>query len=986
MHMKVLIAEDSQPIRERLVERLSQIPDVQVCEAVDTPDALRQFATFMPQVAVLDIRMPGGGGIEALGKIKSRRPDTTVIIMTNYPYAQYRKKCLEAGADFFFDKSTEFEQVPETIRNLLKNGNVETVAHHTAAAQLVAAKEELEKQSQRYRDMSILSLLHKPGDGGLPQAYDMWEKTFDAMPDMVAIFDPEHTIVRVNRVMAERLGVPAAELIGKKCFEYLHGTSCPVGGCPHEAMLTDRQEHTEQMYSNPLNSWFDVTVSPILDGDRIIGVIHIAHDSTQRKETEKYRDLGREILAVLNLPENSKHPIQSVLEVLKKRTGFDAVGIRLKDGKDFPYYVQDGFPADFLRTENPLVGSSEAGDVCRNPDGRISLKGACGRVLSGKTDPSNPRFTKGGSFWVNDGELLLDLPAADHEPLCHPCNTCIQQGYASIALIPIWAQSRIVGLIQLNDHRKDCFTLEAIELLEEIATHVGEALLRKQAEQTITDSELRYRQLFGSMQSGFALHEIICDDQGVPCDYRFLEVNRAFENLTGLEAKTIIGRTVKEVLPSTEEKWIRLYGEVALTGKSIQIDDFSSALDCHYSVSAYSPNPGQFATIFTDTSEQIAAVEAIRRARDAAEETSRTKTQFLANMSHELRTPLNAIIGFSEILADTPLTEEQLDYIQTIGTSGEALLTIINDLLDLSRIEMGKLSVKTEAFNVRAVIQISSALLAEFAAKKGIALSVDVAESVPEILMGDPARLQQVLINLINNALKFTTEGFVRLIVRSIPLPSGSRRVEFRIEDSGEGMDEATLARIFEPFQQGDNSSTREHGGAGLGLAICKNLVEMMGGSICVTSQKNQGSIFRFHLMDQAPEQVKRSLNEIRDQWRGKTICVWTDDPADTRIAEFLLERIGVMPRYAETLDNIYNRVSGDVSADAVLCNLDFPGLAERLLEFRSIRPEVPWIGFSNWTEPLDERIKPCFSAFIDRPLKAEPLYGVLMSLSEPGV
>jgi PAS domain S-box-containing protein len=787
--MRVLVADDSQPIRERLVSRLLRIPDIQVAEAEDTTAAIQQIETFKPDVAVLDIRMPGGGGIKALEEIKARNLGITVIIMTNYPYAQYRRKCLDAGADFFFDKSSEFEQVSETIRQLIQQpGLAHDVALRTTAAQLVEAKEALEEVEQRQRDMSLLSLFHTNSDPSeLKAAHAMWEKTFDAIPDMVALFDADHRIVRVNKAMADRLNLPAIEMAGKPCYVYCHGTDHPIEGCPHEAMLHDRREHSIEAYEPHMGGWVELTVSPVLENDKLVGAIHITRD-------------------------------------------------------------------------------------------------------------------------IN---------------------------------------------------------------------------ARKQAEQVVKESETRYRELFESMHSGFALHEIICDKNGVPCDCRFLEANKAFEALTGLKIKNIIGRTVKEIMPATEARWIEAYGRVALTGKPMQIEDFSTALGRHYSVSAYSPGKGQFATVFSDITDQKNAEAIMSRARDAAEAASKAKSRFLANMSHELRTPLNAIIGLAEILQFEQLNKDQLDYVKTISASGEAMLALVADLLDFSRIELGKIEIKNETFSIRETVANAVALLSHQAGSKGIELTSTVDHTVSETIVGDAARLQQVLVNLLTNALKFTEKGFVRLLVRERWTPSGSRRVEFLVEDSGEGMSEAIMQRIFEPFQQGDNSSTRQHGGVGLGLAICRSLVEMMGGTICAESREGAGSLFTFSIQDQTAAKTPVSSSEVRAAWRGKCVCVWGDDPADMRAAESFLERCGVMPRYAESLESIKDRLIKDASADAVLCNLDTPGLMENLSEFRKLRPDVPWIAFSCWTKPLDESAKKNFSAFIDRPLKPEQLYSALMQIKE---
>jgi GAF domain-containing protein len=167
---------------------------------------------------------------------------------------------------------------------------------------------------------------------------------------------------------------------------------------------------------------------------------------------------------------------------LKTWTGFDAVGIRLHDGKDFPYFVQDGFPKDFLQKENSLLERAQDGGVCLNPDGSIRLECTCGLVITGKTDLADQLCTPGGSIWTNDSSSLLEIPL-DDDPRHHPRNECIHHGYASVALVPIKSQGKIVGLIHLNDRRKECFTIETVQLLEGVGTYIGTALMRKQLEE-----------------------------------------------------------------------------------------------------------------------------------------------------------------------------------------------------------------------------------------------------------------------------------------------------------------------------------------------------------------------------------------------------------------------------------------------------------------------------------------------------------------------
>lgn len=219
------------------------------------------------------------------------------------------------------------------------------------------------------------------------------------------------------------------------------------------------------------------------------------------EQTSMYRGITHDTLILLNQPGNLKDSIVHILEIIKERTGFDAVGIRLQEGEDFPYLAQEGFSKDFLLTENTLTERNPDNSICKNCTGKIQPECICGLVISGKTDATNPLFTKGGSFWTNDSSKIQNLPA-EQALLIHPRNICISQGYASIALIPIRGENRIVGLIQLNDRRKDCFVLEQIELIENIAAHIGEALQRKKIEEILRQTETRMEGIISGTQVG----------------------------------------------------------------------------------------------------------------------------------------------------------------------------------------------------------------------------------------------------------------------------------------------------------------------------------------------------------------------------------------------------------------------------------------------------------------------------------------------------
>ena len=258
--------------------------------------------------------------------------------------------------------------------------------------------------------------------------------------------------------------------------------------------------------------------------------------------------------------------------------------------------------------------------------------------------------------------------------------------------------------------------------------------------------------------------------------------------------------------------------------------------------------------ISRDVTAQKAGEARLLDATRAAEAAARANSEFLATTSHEVRTLMSGVTGMTTLLLDTALDDEQRDFVDTIRSSGDALLRVVHDVLDLSKIDAGMLEIEERAFSVRQVVKGSLGMVAQQGAAKGLALSFDIADDVPETVLGDPVRVQQVLVNLLTNALKFTEEGSVRIRVGLAPPVSGGEpTLAFAVEDTGVGIAPDRLDAVFERFVQADASTARTHGGTGLGLTICRRLVSMMGGEMSVESVAGGGSVFQFTIVVRVP-------------------------------------------------------------------------------------------------------------------------------------
>ncbi len=764
----------------------------------------------------------------------------------------------------------------------------------------------------------------------------------DSIPDLIFFKDPNSVYLGCNKAFEEYVGRPEREQIGKTDFDFFDLQTAEFYREKDRMMLDagkSRRNEEWVTYPDGRRVLLDTLKTPFYgpNGEKL-GLVGISRDITDSKMAEQ---------ALMD----SENKLASIIEFLPDAT-----------------FVIDN--------NKRVIAWNHAME---------EMTGVAKEGMIGKGD-----YAYTVPFYGEQKRHLLDLIdaedgdlASEYQFVKRKINTLYAETYAPALNggegAYVWATGA-----PLFDNKGN--RIGAIESIRDITE-------QKRADQTLREQERRLADIINFLPDA----TLVIDQEG-----KVIAWNRSMEAMTGVRAAEILGRGNYEyALPFYGERRPILIDLVLQSHDEIErgYTDLKRQ-DGTLVGGAYMPTlrgggvflVGSAAALYDSEGNISGAIESIRditenkhaeeelkKAKDRAESAMQAKSEFLANMSHELRTPMNAVIGMTSLLlTDDTLSEEQRDFVETIRKGGEALMVLINEILDFSKIERGKTELELQPFDLRNLVEESLDLVAAQASEKGLELAYIFDRRVPEAIMSDPGRLRQVLSNLLSNAIKFTDRGEVILSV--------SRRddeIHFAVRDSGIGIPPDQMHRLFQPFSQLNTSISRVYDGAGLGLAISKKLIELLGGRIWATSKLGAGSTFYFTLQTQeVPSESKPFKADLHPVLQDKAVLIVVFNQSLRRILGCQVHQWGMTPFLAESVQEAYRLLLAAQSFDLVLADLNTPDVVSMLREIGEFVEDRPQIVLAYAGQKVPNDIS---AAVVGKPLKPANLCEILTRvLSEP--
>jgi PAS domain S-box-containing protein len=821
----------------------------------------------------------------------------------------------------------------------------------------------------------------------------------NASKEAIFLADPSGTILAANQAMSARLPAPDEEFVGRKITDLLP---------PEIARAKEKGINQAVTTSEPVvlqdqqdDRTFESRFYPVRDqGDRIGQVAIFSLDITDRKLAESYREMGREVLQILNEPLTAARAIQRVLDRLKTRTGFDAVGIRLQAGEAFPYAAQQGFPPHVVVQEETLLACSANGGLRRDQDGTVRMHCPCGLVLADPVD-QGPACTPGGSFWTNDAARLLDISPGDGSGL-HPANQCIHLGQTSFALVPIRNKEGIIGLIHFNDRRKGCFTPESVDILEGIASHIGAALMRLQAEEALQIERKQLSDIIGFLPDA----TLALNLQG-----RVIIWNKAMEKMTGISAAEMIGKgnyayavplygvprpQLINLILEENETINALYPEVIHDGDTLITEVFCPSL---YRKGAWVY--AKASPLRDSSGAVIGAIESIRditESKQVEEEKKSLQTQLIqaqkmeaigtlaGGIAHDFNNILGAILGYAEMARDaSPAGSMATKDLDKVLEAGLRAATLVKQILSFSRqADTERIPLQPGHIAKEAIKLLRPVLPSTIAIRQRIETNLTP-------ILADPTQVHQILMNLCTNAFHAMeqTGGTLEITLKDCELTAEELRQQpnvapgrfavLSIGDTGQGIAPEIRDKIFDPY-----FTTKEVGkGTGMGLAIIHGIITSYGGFVTCASEPGKGTVFRVFFPALAEEIVPADTHLAAELPGTERILLVDDEELLAGLGKTMLERLGyavtVRTGSQEALRTFADQPDrfDAVITDQTMPNMTGVELARRMLH---IRPDLPIILCTGYSTLINEaQIKAeGISGFAMKPLTKKELSTLL--------
>ena len=917
---RIVVADDNADMRDYVVRLLESTWEV---EAVATGEAaLAAIQRSTPDLVVSDVMMPGMDGFELLQSLRSdpSQRDLPVILLSARAGEDARVEGLKAGADDYLVK-------PFAARELL--------ARVTAA---------IESSRVRREGHQRLSAVNRD----LRNRVAELETLLKVIPVGIAIaLDRDCRAITINPAFAQTLGLPPSANAS---------LTAPVDERPLGFRLRDTAGHDIA----PQNLPMQVAAREGREvRDLELDVVH--HDGRVVRLLEY-------AVPLFDDHHEPRGAIGAFIDITERRQA-EARNQFLVRFDDTVRALAD--PLAIMAFATELLGSHLGVSRCAYADVESDVDhftvpheytdGNQNQTLLGRWALS--AFGERFATTLRRGELLVVRDYASELPEDAPAFLALDVS-ATICASHV-RDHQLSAMLAVHSTLPRNWRADEIELVQLVADRCWESIARARAVRALADSESRYRLLFDSIDAGFCTCQLLLDDQGAPTDYRFLEVNKRFEEHTGL--KQAAGKTVRELVPELEQHWVELYAAVAMTGEPVRFEQPSRFSGRWFDIYAFrfgQPQNRTFGIIFSDINDR-------KQIEGSLRQMNRLKDEFLATLSHELRTPLNAVLGWTHLIRTGALRKEALaKAFDSLERNAKAQAQLVDDLLDVSRIISGKLQIKNDEVNLNEVIAAAIETIHPTAINKGVKLRFKPSRRSPLLVHGDSDRLRQIAWNLLSNAVKFTPKGG-RV---EIALNRDDGHAEIVVRDTGQGIQPEFLPFVFDRFRQADGTTTRRHGGLGLGLAIVRHLAEAHGGTATATSDGlDKGARFtvRLPLGSALPTSLPKARATRRQSVRplkGLRILAVDDEPDARDVLQTILSGEGAVVTVAASAGEALHQLQGE-PFDVLLADIGMPD-EDGLALIRAIR------GLSEPLNTLPAIAVTAYASLRDRELALEAGYG----------